>query len=257
MPEPLSNQSGAEQELPQYIECLLSVSGDAAFLNTFDKAFRSGCGPQWADRPPNTKPRYSFHALFPVPEEIQRRGFLKAGRLWCAGYWEAGGDLCEMQVKRVLGERRYRFFVWDTLPKNMFRVVSRHYPTLKFCLTALIKDDNSVLGGVPDAVGYDEPLHAMKFRTYEEAQAYIDTSSRSGQETAIVRRSLPPRILPGSAVELRLCSAAASRSRTACWRRRPAGFVSGDAKGGKTNESNTEKQDAHPDGGSPGTGGRA
>ena len=73
MPEPLSNQSGAEQELPQYIECLLSVSGDAAFLNTFDKAFRSGCGPQWADRPPNTKPRYSFHALFPVPEEIQRR----------------------------------------------------------------------------------------------------------------------------------------------------------------------------------------
>ena len=37
MPEPLSNQSGAEQELPQYIECLLSVSGDAAFLNTFDK----------------------------------------------------------------------------------------------------------------------------------------------------------------------------------------------------------------------------
>ena len=80
-----------------------------------------------------------------MPEEIQRRGFLKAGRLWCAGYWEAGGDLCEMQVKRVLGERRYRFFVWDTLPKNMFRVVSRHYPTLKFCLTALIKDDNSVL----------------------------------------------------------------------------------------------------------------
>ena len=145
MPEPLSNQSGAEQELPQYIECLLSVSGDAAFLNTFDKAFRSGCGPLWADRPPNTKPRYSFHALFPVPEEIQRRGFLKAGRLWCAGYWEAGGDLCEMQVKRVLGERRYRFFVWDTLPKNMFRVVSRHYPTLKFCMTALIKDDNSVL----------------------------------------------------------------------------------------------------------------
>ena len=43
-----------------------------------------------------------------MPEEIQRRGFLKAGRLWCAGYWEAGGDLCEMQVKRVLGERRYQ-----------------------------------------------------------------------------------------------------------------------------------------------------
>lgn len=123
--------------------------------------------------------------------------------------------------------------------------------------TDLYYAEHGEIGGVPDAVGYDEPLHAMKFRTYEEAQAYIDTSSRSGQETAIVRRSLPPRILPGLAVELRLCSAAASRSRTACWRRRPAGFVSGDAKGGKTNESNTEKQDAHPDGGSPGTGGRA
>lgn len=86
--------------------------------------------------------------------------------------------------------------------------------------TDLYYAEHGEIGGVPDAVGYDEPLHAMKFRTYEEAQAYIDTSSRSGQETAIVRRSLPPRILPGSAVELRLCSAAASRSRTACWRRR-------------------------------------
>ena len=75
--------------------------------------------------------------------------------------------------------------------------------------TDLYYAEHGEIGGVPDAVGYDEPLHAMKFRTYEEAQAYIDTSSRSGQETAIVRRSLPPRILPGSAVELRLCSAAA------------------------------------------------
>ena len=57
MPELSSSQSGVEHELPQYIECLLSVSGDAAFLNAFDKAFRSGYGPQWADRPPNTKPR--------------------------------------------------------------------------------------------------------------------------------------------------------------------------------------------------------
>ena len=68
--------------------------------------------------------------------------------------------------------------------------------------TDLYYAEHGEIGGVPDAVGYDEPLHAMKFRTYEEAQAYIDTSSRSGQETAIVRRSLPPRILPGSAVEL-------------------------------------------------------
>ena len=59
--------------------------------------------------------------------------------------------------------------------------------------TDLYYAEHGEIGGVPDAVGYDEPLHAMKFRTYEEAQAYIDTSSRSGQETAIVRRSLPPR----------------------------------------------------------------
>ena len=34
--------------------------------------------------------------------------------------------------------------------------------------------EHGEIGGVLDAVGYDEPLHAMKFRTYEEAQAYID-----------------------------------------------------------------------------------
>lgn len=69
MPEPLSNQSGAEQELPQYIECLLSVSGDAAFLNTFDKAFRSGCGPQWADRPPNTNV-WHYGTVLPMESEL-------------------------------------------------------------------------------------------------------------------------------------------------------------------------------------------
>lgn len=29
--------------------------------------------------------------------------------------------------------------------------------------------------GVPDAVGYDTAAHARKFRTYEDAQTYIDT----------------------------------------------------------------------------------
>lgn len=124
--------------------------------------------------------------------------------------------------------------------------------------TDLYYAEHGEIGGVPDAVGYDEPLHAMKFRTYEEAQAYIDTSSRSGPRDCHRPAELPPRILPGSAVELRLCSAAASRSPDRLLAPTPGqGFVSGDAKGGKTNESNTEKQDAHPDGGSPGTGGRA
>lgn len=88
-------------------ECLLTVTGDTALLNTFDKAFRSGIGPQWADRPNSSVSRYSLHALFPVPEEVQCRGFSTAGRLWCESYWETEGDLRDMQVKRVLGERRY------------------------------------------------------------------------------------------------------------------------------------------------------
>ena len=88
-------------------ECLLTVTGDTALLNTFDKAFRSGIGPQWADRPSSSVPRYSLHALFPVPEEVQCRGFSTAGRLWCESYWKTKGDLRDMQVKRVLGERRY------------------------------------------------------------------------------------------------------------------------------------------------------
>lgn len=121
--------------------------------------------------------------------------------------------------------------------------------------TDLYYAEHGEIGGVPDAVGYDEPLHAMKFRTYEEAQAYIDTSSRSGQETAIVRRSYRL-AFTWLGCELRLCpQRQADPDRLLA--PTPAGFVSGDAKGGKTNESNTEKQDAHPDGGSPGTGGRA
>lgn len=50
-----------------YVECLLQVTGDAAGLNTFDKLFRSGKGPSWADRASDGVPRYSLHALFPVP----------------------------------------------------------------------------------------------------------------------------------------------------------------------------------------------
>lgn len=130
-------QTEFEQTAHPYLECLLTVSGDTALLNTFDKVFRSGYGPQWADRPESEVPRYSFHALFPVPEDVQRRGFGTAGRLWCKDYWEAAGDLQNMQVKRVLGERRYRFFTPEKLPKNLFRVSSRDYPTLCFQLAAL------------------------------------------------------------------------------------------------------------------------
>lgn len=119
------------------IECLLRVSGNSAFLNTFDKTFRSGHGPQWGDRPAPAGPHYSFHALFPVPEEVQRRGYDTAGRLWCSDYWESAGDLQEIQVKRVPGERRYHFFTPEKQPKNLVRVVSHDYPVLVFHLAAL------------------------------------------------------------------------------------------------------------------------
>ncbi len=62
-----------------YEECLLLVTGETVSLNTFDKIFRSGYGPQWSDRPRSHTAHYSFHALFPVPEAVQRRGFDAAG----------------------------------------------------------------------------------------------------------------------------------------------------------------------------------
>ena len=123
-----------------YEECLLLVTGETVSLNTFDKIFRSGYGPQWSDRPRSHTAHYSFHALFPVPEAVQRRGFDAAGRLWCKEYWESSDDLLDMQVRRALGRRQYRFFVPEPLPKNFFRVVSHDYPSLAFQLATLVRD---------------------------------------------------------------------------------------------------------------------
>lgn len=39
-----------------------------------------------------------------------------------------------MQVKRVPGERHYRFFVPERQPKNLFRIASHNYPVLTFHL---------------------------------------------------------------------------------------------------------------------------
>lgn len=149
-------------------ECLLTVTGDIALLNTFDKAFRSGFGPQWADRPGSPVPRYSLHALFPVPEDVLRRGFSVAGRLWCESYWETEGDLRAMQVKRVLGERRYHFFVPGNPPVNFFRVVSRTYSNLEFRLSTFGRDEESWFGKFEDA------LHQYLF----EGGAYTGSHSR-------------------------------------------------------------------------------
>lgn len=122
------------------VECLLQVTGDSVALNTFDKQFRSGIGPRWSDRPGEGTPRYSLHALFPVPEDIQRRGYQRAGKLWCQNYWETPDDLTDMQVKRVKGERRYRFFTPVSAPTDVFWKTSSDFPILQMRLVLLGTD---------------------------------------------------------------------------------------------------------------------
>lgn len=123
-----------------YVECLLQVTGDTAMLNTFDKLFRSGKGPSWADRAPDDAPRYSLHALFPVPEAVQRRGHETAGRLWCSDFWGVPDDLADMQVKRLLGKRHYRFYTPTDAPGNVFLKASYDFPLLHLRLVRLGKD---------------------------------------------------------------------------------------------------------------------
>ncbi len=120
-----------------HVECLLQVAGDTTALNTFDKLFRSGIGPQWSDRPSDGTPRYSLHALFPVPENIQLRGYQAAGHLWCDQYWDTPDDIAQVEVKRLLGERRYRFYTQKDAPKNVFWIASANFPTLRMGLALL------------------------------------------------------------------------------------------------------------------------
>ena len=120
-----------------YVECLLQVTGDTASLNTFDKLFRSGNGPSWADRVSDGAPHYSLHALFPVPEAIQRRGHETAGHLWCSDFWDVPDDLVNMQVKRLLGKRHYRFYTLGGAPENVFLKASYDFPLLHLRLIRL------------------------------------------------------------------------------------------------------------------------
>ena len=127
-----------------YVECLLQVVGEAAALNTFDKQFRGSLTPQWADRPHDIAPHYSLHGLYPVPEDIQRRGWQTAGHLWWKEYWGTPDDLIQMQVKRLLGERRYRFFTQPDPPKNVFWQASLDFPMLHFRLAFLEQGSNEL-----------------------------------------------------------------------------------------------------------------
>ena len=90
---------------------------------------------------PYTAPRRDrkstlFHAVL---DRARASGDLReieptAGHLWCPDYWESSGDLQNMQVKRVPGERRYHFFAPGRQPQNLFRIVSHDYPVLTFHL---------------------------------------------------------------------------------------------------------------------------
>ena len=66
--------------------------------------------------------------------------------------------MLDMQVRRALGRRQYRFFVPEPLPKNFFRVVSHDYPSLAFQLATLVRD-----GGSPFFEGR-ETLHQYLFQ---------------------------------------------------------------------------------------------
>lgn len=108
MPEPLSNQSGAEQELPQYIECLLSVSGDAAFLNTLTRLFGADAAHSGPTAPQTPSPgirstrcfrcrRRSSAAAFSRPDACGARVIGKPAEtcVKCRsnGYWENGATV--------------------------------------------------------------------------------------------------------------------------------------------------------------------
>ena len=84
--------------------------------------------------------RVTPYTLCPVPEDIQRRGYQRAGKLWCQDYWKTPDDLTDMQVKRVKGERRYRFFTLMRAPTDVFWKVSSDFPTLKMRLVLLGTD---------------------------------------------------------------------------------------------------------------------
>lgn len=116
------------------MECLLRVRGDAAFLNTFDSLFRSTPGPQWPDRESGEAPRYSLHGLCPVPENVRRRGYETAGKLWCKKAWGVEDDLWDMQARRRLGERCYRYYTTEGKPQNALYDASVRFPALTFQL---------------------------------------------------------------------------------------------------------------------------
>ena len=81
--------------------------------------------------------------------------------------------------------------------------------------------------GVPDAVGYDTAAHARKFRTYEDAQTYIDTQMPEWARPSHHPASYRSGSFIMEDAGLRAYLTRESRFRTLCCRLPPAGSGSG------------------------------
>lgn len=126
------------------VESVLIVTGDCTWVNTFDAAFRCGSGPSWADQPDDPKPCYSLHNLHPVPEDVQRRGYEKAGRLWCRRYWKCDGDLIRCAVLRGLNCRFYRMLTPGHAPTDAFSYAAYRFAPAQFQLVLIDPDKNQL-----------------------------------------------------------------------------------------------------------------
>lgn len=128
--------------MAELCSCVLSAQGNFTAVNTFDAQFRGLPPPQWADRETGQTPRYSLNALYPVPEDILRRGHGAAGRLWCQRFWDTPDDVTAMTVKRGVGLRVYRFATPETPPVGALLYASFFAQGVTFYLTRLIETEH-------------------------------------------------------------------------------------------------------------------
>lgn len=93
------------------------------------------------------KERYCLNALYPVPEEIARKGYSKIGYNWCWNNWDTKWDIYWQEVsviypfdfnkkdnKKIEGSIIYVFdTAWSPVEKWL-KKVSRDFPKLIFTL---------------------------------------------------------------------------------------------------------------------------
>ena len=110
----------------------------------------NACSKWAATRRPSTPLISSFAAVL-VPSGLTARTTkhratpcMDSIHLWCREYWDTPDDVVQMQVKRLLGERRYRFFTQEDPPKNVFWKASANFQMLRFRLILLGKDGSEL-----------------------------------------------------------------------------------------------------------------